>query len=103
VYYRDILDHVERVNRDADRMREMINAAMQVALAQVSIRQNEVVKRLAGWGGILAVPTMVFSLYGMNFEFMPELRWKWSYPFLMAGLIVGCVLLYRRLRQAGWL
>ncbi|HJV74691.1 MAG TPA: magnesium/cobalt transporter CorA [Noviherbaspirillum sp.] len=103
IYYRDILDHVARVTQAADRMREMINAAMQVALAQVTIRQNEVVKRLAGWGAILAVPTMVFSLYGMNFEFMPELKWKWGYPVTMGIIIVGCVVLYRRLKRAGWL
>lgn len=103
IYYRDILDHVARVTQAADRMREMINAAMQVSLAQVTIRQNEVVKRLAGWGAILAVPTMVFSLYGMNFEFMPELKWKWSYPVIMAGIAVGCIVLYRRLKRAGWL
>lgn len=103
IYYRDILDHVARVTQTADRMREMINAAMQVALAQVTIRQNEVVKRLAGWGAILAVPTMVFSWYGMNFEFMPELRWKASYPLVMAGIVVGCVVLHRRLKRVGWL
>ena len=103
VYYRDILDHVKRVTRDADRLWEMMNAGMQVALARITIRQNEVVKRLAGWGGILAVPTMVFSLYGMNFRFMPELNWKWSYPLLMLGLAAACSLLYRRLKRAGWL
>lgn len=103
VYYRDILDHVERITRNADRMREMINAAMQVSLAQITIRQNEVVKRLAGWGAILAVPTMIFSLYGMNFDFMPELNWKWSYPAIMGGIAVACSLLYRRLKRAGWL
>ena len=103
IYYRDIIDHVARVTHAADRMREMINAAMQVALAQVTIRQNEVVKRLAGWGAILAVPTMVFSLYGMNFEYMPELKWKWSYPVILGAIIVGCILLHRRLKRAGWL
>ena len=103
IYYRDILDHVARVTQTADRMREMINAAMQVALAQVTIRQNEVVKRLAGWGAILAVPTMVFSWYGMNFEFMPELKWKWSYPAIMIGIVIGCLLLHRRLKRVGWL
>lgn len=103
VYYRDILDHVARVTQTADRMREMINAAMQVALAQVTIRQNEVVKRLAGWGAILAIPTMVFSLYGMNFDFMPELKWKYSYPAVMTLITVGCVALYRRLKRFGWL
>lgn len=103
IYYRDILDHVARVTQTADRMREMINAAMQVALAQVTIRQNEVVKRLAGWGAILAVPTMVFSWYGMNFRHMPELEWRGSYPLVMAGIVVGCVFLHRRLKRAGWL
>lgn len=103
VYYRDILDHVARVTQTADRMREMINAAMQVSLAQVTIRQNDVVKRLAGWGAILAVPTMVFSLYGMNFEYMPELKWKGSYPLVMAAIAAGCILLYRRLKREGWL
>lgn len=103
IYYRDIIDHVTRVTHAADRMREMINAAMQVALAQVTIRQNEVVKRLAGWGAILAMPTMVFSLYGMNFKYMPELQWKWSYPVILGGIIIGCISLYRRLKRAGWL
>ena len=103
IYYRDILDHVARVTETADRISEMINAAMQVALAQVTIRQNDVVKRLAGWGAILAVPTMVFSLYGMNFKVMPELEWRWSYPTVMAGILVVSVMLHRRLKRLGWL
>lgn len=103
MYYRDILDHVARVTQTADRISEMINAAMQVALAQVTIRQNDVVKRLAGWGAILAVPTMVFSLYGMNFKFMPELEWRWSYPAVMLGIVAVSVMLHRRLKRLGWL
>lgn len=103
IYYRDILDHVASVNETADRLRTMIDAAMQVALAQVTIRQNEVVKRLAGWGAILAVPTMVFSWYGMNFEVMPELKWRWSYPAVMAAIVVISVALHRRLKRVGWL
>jgi magnesium transporter len=103
VYYRDVLDHVARVTQAADRMREMINAAMQVALAQVTIRQNEVVKRLAGWGALLAVPTVVFSLYGMNFDYMPELQWRGSYPAVLCGVLAVCFLLYRRLKRARWL
>lgn len=103
IYYRDILDHVARVTETADRISEMINAAMQVALAQVTIRQNDVVKRLAGWGAILAVPTMVFSLYGMNFKFMPELDWRWSYPVVMLGIFTVSVMLHRRLKRLGWL
>ncbi len=103
IYYRDILDHVKRVTHTAGQMRELVNSAMQVALGQISIRQNEVVKRLAAWAAILAVPTMVFSLYGMNFEFMPELKWRGSYPAVIAVIIAGCYWLHRRLKREGWL
>lgn len=103
VYYRDVLDHVARITQGCTRLQEMINAGMQVALAQITIRQNEVVKRLAGWGAILAIPTMVFSLYGMNFQYMPELQWRWSYPAALLGVGVGCVTLFRRLRRIGWI
>jgi len=102
-YYRDIADHVKRINQAIDGMREMLTAAMQVHLALVTVGQNEVVKRLAGWGAILALPTMVFSLYGMNFKHMPELDWPYSYHTVLAGLGVACALLYLRLKKAGWL
>lgn len=102
-YLRDVQDHVARLISSIDNMREMLNSAMQVNLAMVGVRQNEVVKRLAGWAAILALPTVIFSLYGMNFEVMPELKWKYSYPLLLAVTSVGCVLLYRKLRRAGWI
>lgn len=103
VYFRDIYDHVVRVIETGDRLREMVAAAMQVDLAQITIRQNEVVKRLAGWGAILAIPTMVFSLYGMNFKYMPELDWHWSYPAVLIGIFGSCSWLYARLKRVGWL
>jgi magnesium transporter len=103
IYFRDISDHVKRINQAIDNMREMLTAAMQVNLTMVTVRQNEVVKRLAGWGAILAIPTMVFSLYGMNFKYMPELEWEFSYPVVMGGTMAGCVLLYQRLKRLGWL
>jgi magnesium transporter len=102
-YFRDIRDHVRRVVEATDAMREMLTAAMQVHLALASVAQNEVVKRLAGWGAILAIPTMVFSLYGMNFRHMPELEWPFGYPLVLGGIVVGCAWLYRRLRRVGWL
>lgn len=102
-YFRDISDHVKRINQSIDSMREMLTAAMQVHLALVTVGQNEVVKRLAGWGAILALPTMVFSLYGMNFRHMPELDGEYSYPVLIGGLLVACAVLYGRLKKAGWL
>ena len=103
VYFRDIADHVKRIDQAIDSMREMLIAAMHVHLTFETVRQNEVVKRLAGWGAILAIPTMVFSWYGMNFKHMPELDWPYSYPSIMVLVLVGCVLLHRRLRRVGWL
>ena len=101
-YFRDIQDHVSRLVGLIDGMRDMLTTAMQVNLALVANIQNEVVKRLAGWGAILAVPTVIFSLYGMNFEWMPELKWKAGYPMAVAMTALGCVFIYRRLRRAGW-
>jgi len=103
LYFRDIADHVTRIDRSIESMREMLIAAMQVHLTFETVRQNEVVKRLAGWGAILAIPTMVFSWYGMNFRHMPELEWTYSYPLVVGAVIVGSLLLYWRLRRAGWL
>lgn len=101
-YFRDIQDHVSRLVGLIDGMRDMLTTAMQVNLALVANNQNEVVKRLAGWGAILAIPTVVFSLYGMNFRWMPELQWPAGYPLAVAATALGCVLVYRRLRRAGW-
>ena len=81
----------------------MLNSAMQVNRARGGMSQNDIVKRLAGWGAILAVPTVVFSLYGMNFKWMPELEWKWGYPTAVAFTVVACTLVYRRLRKVGWI
>ena len=103
LYFRDIADHIARIDRAIDGMREMLIAAMQVHLTFETVRQNEVVKRLAGWGAILAIPTMVFSWYGMNFKHMPELEWEYSYPLIVSGVLIGSLLLYWRLKRAGWL
>lgn len=102
-YFRDILDHVKHIMKAIDGMREMLTLAIQVHLALITVGQNDVVKKLAGWGAILAVPTMVFSLYGMNFKYMPELDWRWAYPVVLIVIAVVCVALYRRLRRAEWL
>ncbi len=103
VYYRDIHDHVARLIETSDRIREMVAVAMQVGLAQITIHQNEIVKKLAGWGAILAIPTMVFSLYGMNFKYMPELVWRWSYPAVLGGIVIACTWMYSRLKRVEWL
>jgi len=101
-YFRDIEDHVSRLLNILDSMREMLTTAMGVNLALVANSQNEVVKRLAGWGAILAIPTVVYSQYGMNFKWMPELQWQFGYPLAVAVTVTGCALVFRHLRRAGW-
>ncbi|MDD2758677.1 MAG: magnesium and cobalt transport protein CorA [Methylomonas sp.] len=103
VYFRDIADHIKRIQQNIHSMREMLLAAMQVHLTFETVRQNDVVKKLAGWGAILAIPTMVFSWYGMNFKHMPELEWEYSYPIVISGVLLGSALLYWRLKRARWL
>ncbi len=102
-YYRDVEDHLTRLNRDLFQMREMLSDAMHFSLATLSLRQNESVQKLAGWGAILAVPTLVFSLYGMNFHVMPELALPWGYPAVLLGTGAACYGLYRHLKRRGWI
>jgi magnesium transporter len=102
-YFRDIDDHVSRIIKTIDTVRELLTTAIQVNLALVTVGQNEVVKQLAGWGAILAIPTVVFSMYGMNFHFIPELSSRWGYPLVVGATAAGCLFLYRRLRKSGWL
>ncbi|MBL0313623.1 MAG: magnesium and cobalt transport protein CorA [Holophagaceae bacterium] len=102
-YFRDIHDHVARTIETLDSLREMLTTAMSVNLALVSVRQNEIVKRLAGWGAILAVPTVVFSLYGMNFNNMPELKWHYAYPVMLLCTLAVCGVFYQKLKSSGWL
>jgi len=102
-YYRDVEDHAIRLIGTLDRLREMIADAMQLSMTTAAMQQSESVQKLAGWGAILAIPTLVFSLYGMNFKTMPELEWTWGYPLTLAGTGAGCLWLYRRLKQRGWI
>ncbi|MGO4307946.1 magnesium and cobalt transport protein CorA [Cupriavidus sp. RAF12] len=102
-YFRDIEDHCSRVVRTLDVVREMLTTAVQVNLALVTVGQNEVVKRLAGWGAILAIPTVVFSLYGMNFSFMPELKFHYAYPTVVGVTALACGGLWRKLHRSGWI
>lgn len=103
VYLRNVQDHCKRVIDSCENMREMLISAMQINLALVSIGQNDIVKQLAGWGAILALPTVIFSLYGMNFEFMPELKWHYSYFTVLGVTGIGGVGLYFKLKKSDWL
>jgi magnesium transporter len=103
VYFRDVQDHATRVVAATDHMREMLMTAMQVNLSLVTVAQNEVVKKFSGWGAILVLPTVIFSLYGMNFKHMPELEWYLGYPAVLGATAVACGLLYRNLKKIGWI
>lgn len=102
-YFRDVSDHAARINESTDAMREMLTVAMNVNLALVSVSQNEVVKRLAGWAALLAAPTLMTSWYGMNFHHMPELDKTWGYPAMIVLTLAICAGLYVVLRRAKWL
>lgn len=103
VYFRDVYDHVSRVNDAIGSMREMLGAAMNVNLSLITVRQNEVVKRLAGWAALLAAPTLLASWYGMNFHDMPELANRYAYPVIITITVSVCVALYIGLKRAKWL
>lgn len=102
-YFRDIHDHVLRILDAIDAQSEMLKVAMDVNMALVSVGQNEIVKRLASWAAILAIPTMIASFYGMNFDYMPELHWHFGYPVTLIVMLLACLWLYRRLKGAKWL
>ncbi|WP_130835819.1 magnesium and cobalt transport protein CorA [[Erwinia] mediterraneensis] len=102
-YIRDVQDHARHVVTDAEDMRDMLTSAMHVNLALVSVQQNEVGKKLAGWGAILIIPTIIFSMYGMNFEHMPELKGELAYPAVLGVTLVICLGLWRRLKRSKWL
>jgi magnesium transporter len=102
-YFRDVYDHLLRANETVGSLRELLNGILQANLSQVSVRQNEDMRRISAWVAIIAVPTMVAGIYGMNFEYMPELKWTFGYPLAVAVMLVACVGLYRYFKRVGWL
>jgi len=102
LYFRDIYDHVIRINETVDNVRDLLTTALEANLSLIAVRQNEVMKKLAAWAAILAIPTLIAGIYGMNFE-MPELHWPFAYPGILAVMGVLCGLLYWWFDRAGWL
>jgi magnesium transporter len=102
-YFRDVYDHLVRINQSIDAARETVNTAIQVALAMVATGQGEITRRLAAYAALVAVPTMIAGVYGMNFEHMPELTWVWGYPGAIALMAAIDVWLFWRFRKAGWI
>ncbi len=102
-YFRDVYDHLIRINQSIDAARETVNTAIQVALAMVNMGHGEITKRLAAYAALVAVPTMIAGVYGMNFQHMPELTWTLGYPLSIGLMAVIDVFLFVRFRRAGWL
>ena len=102
-YFRDVHDHLHRITASLESIRDTIGTAIQVNLSMTAIEESEVNKRLAAWAAIFAICTAFAGVWGMNFKFMPELEWKYGYPFALTVMISVCVYLYRRFRKAGWL
>jgi magnesium transporter len=102
-YFRDVHDHLLRVSQQIQGFRELLSSALQANLTQVSVRQNEDMRRITAWVGILAVPTTIGAIYGMNFKHMPELGWTFGYPLVLAVMLTICIALYAYFRRAGWL
>ncbi|HEY0336779.1 MAG TPA: magnesium/cobalt transporter CorA [Burkholderiales bacterium] len=102
-YFRDIYDHLYRINQSIDSLRDMLTTAIQVNLSLITVHESETMKRLAAYAALVAVPTMVAGIYGMNFDVMPELRWQFGYPATLAVMALFDGYLFYRFRKAGWL
>jgi magnesium transporter len=102
-YFRDVEDHLTRVHETVASYDELLTSMLQASLAQLSVAQNADMRRITSWAAIIAVPTAVTGIYGMNFEHMPELRWTFGYPLVLTVIFTACVLLYRGFRRNGWL
>ncbi|MFE6824411.1 magnesium and cobalt transport protein CorA [Streptomyces sp. NPDC057690] len=102
-YFRDVADHLARVQEQVIGFDELLNSILQANLAQASVAQNEDMRKITSWAAIIAVPTMVCGVYGMNFDYMPELHWKFGYPVVMSAMVALCVGIHRTLKRNGWL
>jgi magnesium transporter len=102
-YFRDVHDHLQRVTGRVASFRELLSSALQANLTQVSVRQNEDMRKISAWVAIAAVPTMVAGIYGMNFDHMPELHWRYGYFTVLFFIAAVCLALYRRFKSVGWL
>ncbi|MGW7526455.1 magnesium and cobalt transport protein CorA [Streptomyces sp. NPDC054783] len=102
-YFRDVADHLARVQEQVLSFDELLNSILQANLAQASVAQNEDMRKITAWAAIIAVPTMVTGVYGMNFDYMPELHWKYGYPLVLGVTIAMCVGIHRVLKRNGWL
>ena len=102
-YFRDVYDHLVRLNQSIESLREMVTTAISVNLSLITLNESETTKRLAAYAALVAVPTMIAGIYGMNFEQMPELKWSLGYPATLAAMVAIDAYLFYRFRKSGWL
>jgi magnesium transporter len=102
-YFRDVLDHAIRVRDQVGGLDELLSSILQASLARTGLSDNEDTRRISAWAAIVAVPTLITGIYGMNFEWIPELHWRYGYFAVLAFIVVVCVLLYRGFKRNGWL
>lgn len=102
-FFRDVADHAIRVAGGVDSYSELVTSVLNAHLTQVGVRQNEDMRKISAWVAILAAPTMLAGIWGMNFDHMPELRWKYGYAMALGAMLVVCTVLYRLFRRSGWL
>lgn len=102
-YFRDVEDHVKRIVSRVEGYSELLTSVLEASLIQMTVRQNEDVRKISAWVAIIAVPTAIAGIYGMNFKHMPELKWTFGYPLAITVIILVCVALWLRFRRSGWL
>jgi magnesium transporter len=102
-YFEDVRDHVVKATRTIESFRELLTSVLAANLTQISVHQNDDVRKISAWAAIIAVPTLITGVYGMNFEHMPELSWRIGYPLALSLMAAVCLFLYRTFRRAGWL
>ncbi|MFF8935689.1 magnesium/cobalt transporter CorA [Streptomyces paradoxus] len=102
-FFRDVNDHLTRVNESVENLDRLVSDILSAHLAQMSVRQNDDMRKISAWAAMAAIPTMLAGVYGMNFEHMPELRWVWSYPALLVLMAVLEVMVFRLFKRRGWL
>ncbi|MEU6759397.1 magnesium/cobalt transporter CorA [Streptomyces sp. NPDC046685] len=102
-YFRDVADHLTRATDQIGAYDNLLDSILQAHLAQVTVAQNEDMRKITAWAAIVAVPTMVCGVYGMNFSHMPELHWAYGYPLVLGIMAVACFVIHRGFRRNGWL
>ncbi|MGV2921053.1 magnesium/cobalt transporter CorA [Streptomyces alfalfae] len=102
-FFRDVHDHLTRVNESVEGLDRLVSDILSAHLAQMSVRQNDDMRKISAWAAMAAVPTMIAGVYGMNFDHMPELHWVWAYPAVIVLMVVLEVVLYRLFKRRGWM